>query len=130
VKLPFRQLKTAFFTHFAFYDQLLDLKALFVVPPAGGSTVALEWRPVSLEVVTDYMRRQSGSDDRVCRIPVGSVTAAFGDAVSLSFDELVFRLLRDEGLASGLASSPGTAQSHMWQPRDSPEVRCSGACSG
>jgi hypothetical protein len=142
VPVSFLQLKTAFLVHFAFYDHLLDLKALFVVPPATstpswpgqaqpGSQQPLEWRPVSLDAVTESFRKLDAAEgpaargvDRCCRIPLSAVVGAFGGSASksatLSFDELVFKLLTNADPSRHLLRL--CRPPAPWQPRDAPEV--------
>ena len=131
--IPFRDLITAFSVHFAFYDALLELKQIFVLPLLPGSP--LEWRSVDLDTVRTHLLQQkqgranNSSADLHFEVPLHFIETAFslGAGVGsgnlaeaaptpsvLAFDELVFRLLKNQALAVYILRDT-TAR---WRPRD------------
>ena len=132
--IPFRDLITAFSVHFAFYDALLELKQIFVLPLLPGSP--LEWRSVDIDTVRAHLfqqkqgRANNSSADLHFEVPLHFIETAFGVGAGvgsgnlaeeaaptpsvLAFDELVFRLLKNQDLAAHILRD-STAS---WRPRD------------
>lgn len=139
-KAPFGVLATAFFVHFSYYDDLLELRQLFVVQ---SPQKRLEWRSVDFAAVAEFMSVSAVSNlplrfvrEAFDGVEGGTEGGAFGDAEggaegvakgdpegvadsggggSLTFDELVLRLLGSRGLARYAREGLRAVE---WQPRD------------
>jgi hypothetical protein len=124
--IPFRLLFPSFCIHFYFYDSLLALKHIFVVPsvctlnPEGKRRT--EWRAVTLLELQQRIQSDSISNG----IPFGFIEQTYANTPTLTFDELIFRLLTNHLLA--LTIKQNHAGDCGWHIRDDHEVRSLVVC--
>lgn len=122
--IPFGELKTAFYVHFIFYELFLELKELFTKKPSepsGSDGQRLIWVQCTFSEVKKYIKRSNdiSIQNREKMLATHAMSAAYGDTgESLSFDELVLRLLRNQELAKEVVADPTIE----WEPRALNEV--------
>lgn len=117
-RISFEELSTAFSIHFAFYDSLMHLKDLFMVPVDDDRRI--EWRPQTLEAV----RLHAATSTVETQIPDSFIKAAFVGVEELAFDNFVLRLLKNRDLCRHACVSPDSSVGNCfeWHPRDHYEV--------